>query len=142
MKNRLLFVVIAALATIGCRKEPEIDPYIGFKVNATPRWETDLMKELPEENELSPYIFIIDAGGKLFGSAKYKIGRITANDGSDYEIIEFEGPPAVGKPAEPSLRKPLVTIDLHSLEIVKMLDDKLWIVFQETATSPKRMVVQ
>ena len=139
MKNRLLFVVIAALAIVGCRKEPEIDPYMSFKADATLRWETGLKREVSDS---STYIFITDAGGTLFGSPKYKIGRITKNDGSDYEIIEFSGTPAIGKPAEPSLRKPSGTTGLHSLEIVKMVDSKLWIIFQETSTSPVRKVVQ
>ena len=139
MKNRLLFVVIAALAIVGCRKEPEIDLYMSFKSDATLRWEKGLIRQ---PSDSSTYTFITDAGGILFGSPKYKIGRITKNDGSDYEIIEFSGAPAIGKPAEPSLRKPSGIINLHSLEIVKMVDSKLWIVFQETDTSRVRMVVQ
>ena len=142
MKNRLLFVVIAALAIAGCRKEPILDPYIMFKADTIPRWETGLVTRIIEENQTTSYTFIIDAGGTLFGSTKYKIGRIKTNDGSDYEILEFSGPPAMGKALEPSLRKPSGVIDLHSLEIVKMEDDKLWIVFKETATSQEQMVVQ
>ena len=139
MKNRLLVVVIASLAIVGCRKEPEIDPYMSFKSDATLRWEKGLTRQASDS---CTNTFINDAGGILFDSPKYKIGRIIKNDGSDYEIIEFSGTPAIGKPAEPSLRKPSGTINLHSLEIVKIDDSKLWIVFQETDTSLVRMVVQ
>jgi hypothetical protein len=137
MKKKLLFIVIAALTIAGCRKEPEPDLYIAFKADFTLRWEGGTTNE-PFES----YSFITDKGGKLFGSDKYKIGRVISADGSDYEIIEFSGVPAVGKPSEPSIRKPSESVPLHSLEIVKIEGDKLWIVFQETANSQERRVVQ
>ena len=141
MRQRLLFVVIAALTIAGCRKEPEPDIYIMFKVDDTPRWESGSIKE---RNDSSSYVFITDSGGKLFGSENYKTGRMKI-DGSSYEIIEFGGTiPVVGKPAEAIIHKPTETkpIPLYSLEIVQIKGDVLWIVFKETATSPERRVVQ
>ena len=148
MKKKLLFALIVALAISGCRKPPEpdepplpIDPYAAFKEDDTPRWESGITRDI---SETSHYTFITDAGGNLFSSDKYKIGRITAADGSSYEIIEFNGPPVVGKPSAPSIRKHTLgeSVDLYSLEIVKTENGKLWIVFKETTTSPERMVVQ
>ena len=143
MKKALLSLAVAALAISGCRKEPEpepepIDIYAEFKADAIPRWENGSTTEL---SVLSTYVFITDAGESLFESAKYKTGRIR-DDGSDYEIIEFSGSPKVGVPAEPSIRKPSGSVNLYRLEIMKMENDKLWIVFQETATSTEWRVVQ
>ena len=130
-----LFVLLTS-----CRKSGRIDadPYAAFKADATPRWESGTAVE---KNELSPRVFVTDMGGDLFSSPKYKTGRISA-DGNSYEIIEFSGTPAVGKPAEPGFRTPNGIVVPHRLEIVKVLSDKLWIVFQETATSTERRVVQ
>ena len=138
MKKRLLIIIVAALAIVGCRKEPDPDLYEAFKADATPRWERGMTKEI---NESSPYTFITDEGGTLFSSGKYKIGRITAADGSSYEIIEFSGSPAVGKPSDPTIRKHSGSVPLHNLEILKMENGKLWVVFQETETSSERLVV-
>ena len=140
MKRVALLAVAVALALTGCRKSGRIDadPYTAFKADATPRWESGTAVE---KNELTSRVFVTDMGGNLFSSPKYKTGRISA-DGSSYEIIEFSGTPAVGKPAEPGFRTPNGIVVPHRLEIVKVLSDKLWIVFQETATSTERRVVQ
>jgi hypothetical protein len=139
MEKKLLFIVIAALAIAGCRKEPEPDRYIDFKIDPTPRWEEGLLRQI---NDSSSYVFITDMGGHLFESDKYKVGRATAN-GSDYEIIEFSGTPVVGKPNEPSIRKAgSEPFTPYSLEIVKVQGDMLWIVFKETASSHERRIVQ
>ena len=141
MRKRLLFVVVAALVVVGCRKDPiePPDPYEAFKADDTPRWESG---STVERNEKTTHTYITDTGGQLFGTAKYKTGRITTADGSSYEFIEFSGAPAVGKPTEPTIRKPLGVTDLHSLEILKKEGNLLWIVFKETSTSPERRVVQ
>ena len=113
--------------------------YEAFKADATPRWESGATVEKSENN--LDYLFVIDADGELFESQKYTTGRMSI-DGDTYEIIEFSGAPAVGTPAEPSLRKPSGSTALSSLEIVKIEGGKLWIVFKETASSPERRVVQ
>ena len=133
----------------GCKKKPEptptptpepkVDVYEAFKADATPRWESGTNVEKSENN--LDYLFIIDADGELFDSQKYTTGRMSI-DGDTYEIIEFSGTPAVGKPADASLRKPSGSTALNTLEIVKIEGGKLWIVFKETASSAERRVVQ
>ena len=117
---------------------PPPDPYEAFKADATPRWENGTTVQ---KNDASNFVFITDLGGSLFSSAKYKTGYMSA-DGSSYELIEFSGTPAVGKPAEPSIRRASGSTALSSLEIVKMDGGKLWIVFKETANSAERRIVQ
>jgi len=135
-------LLVALLALASCSKDNEepkpADPYATFKANSVPRWEngTTITK-----NEDSNSIFLIDAEGALFGSAKYKTGY-TNESGSNYEMIEFSGAAAVGKPASPTIRKPSGVTDLHSLEILKVESGKLWIVFKETASSAERRIVQ
>jgi len=119
------------------------DPYFTFKADATPRWESGATVELSEN---SPYTFITDTGAdtgeRLFSSGKYKTGRITSDDGSSYEIIEFDAPPAKGTPANGQIRKASGTpSNLYSLEIVQVQGNQLWIVFKESATSPERRIV-
>jgi len=139
MKKILLFAVLAAAAFTGCKKDDGvIDPYETFKTDATPRWENG---STVERNDQGAYVFITDTGGKLFSSDNYKTGRMPA-DGSDYELIEFSGSPAVGTPSDPTIRKPSGSAALHSLEIVQITGDKLWIVFKETETSTERRIVQ
>ena len=116
-----------------------VDAYVTFKADATPRWENGMTVENSGE---SAYTFLIDTGGSLFASAKYKTGRILSEDGNSYEFIEFTGAPAVGKPAEATIRKQSGITDLYSLEIVKIEGSKLWIAFRETSTSMERRVVQ
>ena len=136
---------MAAFAFAGCKsdKEPETlvtpDVYAAFKTDATPRWESG--NTMLKSEEANNYVFVSDAGGALFSSAKYKTGRIWDN-GSNYELIEFNGIPTVGKPLEPTIRKPSGSVALNSLEILKVEGGKLWIVFKETASSPERRIVQ
>jgi len=151
MKRILLITVLAAFAVTGCKKDsedlpsppipppPPVDVYAAFKADATPRWEngTTVLKN----EEANGYVFLIDAGNALFSSDKYKIGRIWDN-GEKYEIIEYSGEPAVGKPASPIIRKPSGSAALNSLEIVKVEGAKLWLVYKETATSAEWRVVQ
>ena len=129
---------MAVFAIAGCKEKeeptltkpkpptPPTDVYEAFKADATLRWENGATVE---KNEDSDYIFIIDADGELFESAKYKVGRMSF-DGDSYELIEFSGTPAVGKPSSPTIRKLSGTTTLNSLEIVKIDDGKLWIVFK------------
>jgi hypothetical protein len=138
MKRILLLAVLAAITLTGCKKDTPVDPYATFKADVTPRWENG---PTVEKNEQGAYVFITDGGGKLFDSDKYKTGRMSA-DGSDYELIEFSGAPAAGNPANPALRTPAGVEPLHRLEIVQAADGMLWIVFQETAGSPERRIVQ
>ena len=121
----------------------ESESYKSFKADATPRWESGTAVE---KNAESAYTFIIDAGNKLSPANKYKTGRITKNDGSVYEIIEFDldvtGKPVVGKPTGAQIRKPSGTTALYSLEIVQIENDRLWLVFKESANSLERRMVQ
>jgi hypothetical protein len=143
MKTRIvLLALIAALAFTGCKKDDPVTPpdaYAEFKANAAPRWENG---STIEPSDASAGTFIIDTGGNLFESAKYKTGRILSPDGSDYEFIEFSGAATAGKPTEPTIRKPSGIAPLHSLEILKVDGSKLWIVFKETATGTERRMVQ
>ncbi|MDR2233481.1 MAG: hypothetical protein LBE56_10205, partial [Tannerella sp.] len=90
-----------------------------------------------------------DADQRLFSSDQFKTGR-SAPDGSTFELIEFDGQPAVGTPSNPKIRteSTAVAVGLHSLRIVKIVADIdsgydiLWIVFKETASSEERRVVQ
>ncbi len=143
MKKILLLTMIATLGFAGCKPDgpgtdTPADPYAGFKDDTTSRWESG---STIEKNDEGTWVFVTDAGGNLFDSESYKTGRMSA-DGIDYEIVEFTGPAAVGTPEGPALRTPDGLADLHSLEIVKAADGKLWIVFKETATSPERKIVQ
>jgi hypothetical protein len=138
MKKILLLAVLAAIALTGCKKDSPVDPHATFKADATPRWENG---PAVEENEQGAHVFVTDEGGKLFDSDTYTTGRLSA-DGSDYELIEFSGAPAVGHPANPALRTPSGVEPLHRLEIVQATGGMLWIVFQETAGSTERRIVQ
>jgi len=148
LKKILLFTVLAVFAIAGCKEKEEPTPtkpkppptnvYEAFKADTTLRWESGTTVQKSEDSD---YIFIIDADGELFESAKYKIGRMSF-DGDSYELIEFSGTPAVGKPTSPTIRKLSGTTTLNSLEIIKIDDGKLWIVFKETASSPERRIVQ
>jgi len=140
MKKILLLTILAALLITSCEdKQDALDPLETFMADNTPRWVSGGMTE--KSDEAADHVFIIDTGGMLFSSAKYKIGRIWAG-GANYEIIEFNGTPAEGKPASPSIRKPSGVTNLNSLEIVKMEGGKMWIVFRESANTPERRIVQ
>jgi outer membrane lipoprotein SlyB len=143
MKTKILLVALmAALAFTSCKKDNDkpSDVYAEFKADAIPRWENGTAVEL---SDASTNTFIVD-NGTLFSSAKYKVGRITAADGSAFEFIEFDGPAAAGvKSTGATLRKPSGITALASLEILKVDDKgKLWIVFKETASGTERRVVQ
>ena len=144
MNKKILLATITTiflLASCSSGREESIeliDPYISFKADVTPRWENGATVE---KNDGSPFTFFTDNGENLFSSTKYKIGRIS-DDYTNYEIIEFSGKAAVGKPNEPIIRKPSGATPLHSLEIVQEKDGTLWLVFKETATSPERRIVQ
>ena len=146
MKKLLLFTVIATLAFASCRKGEEPRPpqfYDKFKVDATPRWENG---DMVEKNEASSYVFITDKGN-LFNSTKYKIGRIMADDGSDYEIIEFSDTPTTVGKTNSYIYKPSETggharLPIHSIEIIKIDGDKLWIAFKEKPQDAERRIVQ
>ena len=139
LDDKIVFLLInGEKFTLKVRQEG--DGYAIFKSDATPRWERGATVE---KNETTTHTFVTDASGKLFSSPKYKTGRITIANGNQYEIIEFTGPPAVGKPTGASIRKPATgSVPLHSLEIIKMEGRKLWMVFKETSNSPERRVVQ
>jgi len=139
-KHTLLLALAAVLAFTSCLKDddPTPDTYKAFKADATPRWENGATVQ---NNEGGAYTFITDTGGALFGSANYKTGRMSS-DGSSYEMIEFSGTPAVGKPTGAGIRTQNGVTALESLEILKAEAGKLWIVFKETASSAERRVVQ
>jgi hypothetical protein len=119
----------------------EGDLFATFKADPTPRWESGATVE---KNHQTACTFLTDAEGKLFSSTNYKTGRITAADGSNYEMVEFPGPPVQGvKPAGTAfIRTPSGISLLYSIQIVKIEGNKLWLVFREHATSPERRVVQ
>ena len=116
------------------------DIYATFKNDDTPRWESG---NTVQKNTDTHYTFITDAGKKLNPTAKYKTGRITQKNGSEYEILEFDTATIGQQNAQ--IRKQSGTTFLYRFEIVKVEannNSPLWIVFQETATSPERRVVQ
>ena len=123
------------------------DVYATFKNDPTPRWESGATIQ---KNIETHYTFITDAGKKLIPTARYKTGRITQKNGSEYEILEFNtdatGKPYVKKQTNAQIRKQSGTTSLYSFEIVKVgannYSPLLWIVFKETATSPERRIVQ
>jgi hypothetical protein len=128
--------------TIKVQQGPDL--YLAFKADDTPRWEWQ-GGALTEKSSESIHTFVTDTGGNLFApplQAKYKTGRITAADGSAYEFIEFDAPPAVGKAAGAQVHTQLGTTPVHSLKVVKIAGTKLWIVFNETSTSQERRIVQ
>ena len=140
-KRVLLSLIAAAFLFASCSKNDPVTPpdlYAEFKADATPRWENGTAVE---KNEGSQYTFVLDKGGNLFSSANYKVGR-SWSGGDNYEIIEFSGTPAVGKPSGAFIRKPGGTSAPFLLEIVKIEGGKLWIVFKETQTSNERRIVQ
>ncbi|MCL1974174.1 MAG: BACON domain-containing protein [Bacteroidetes bacterium] len=118
------------------------DPYLDFKNDATPRWEDD-GAGTTEINDQHPYIYITDKGGNLFASALYKSGRITKNNGDEFEIIEFDDIIGV---QEYTGGKIYINNDtatsLYYLEIIKIVGDKLWIVFKVNASDSERRIVQ
>jgi hypothetical protein len=144
--KKILFITATIFALASCSKkdnpvpapEPTPDAYATFKVDATPRWENG---STVEKSDTTTYTFLVDEGGQLFSSAKYKIGRIVS-DGSKYEIIEFSGQPAVGKPAEAAIRTESATTPLYSLEILKVENRKIWLVFKESISGAERRIVQ
>ena len=158
-KKTSLFVSVVILALVsillGCPKPvndlPENgsdnspqdlpDPFAAFKANSVPRWENGVDVQL---NAQSDFVFITDKDGSLLGSDKYTTGRI-AGDGLSFELLEFSVDviPKAGVRLGAALhRETGEPIVLHHLEIVKVDNDKLWIVFRETAASPERRVVQ
>jgi len=140
MKKILSLMVLAALFITSCEdKQDALEPLEAFMADDTPRWVSG--GRIEKSEDAVDHIFVVDSGGALFSSAKYKIGRIW-DDGADYELIEFTGAPAVGKPTAPSIRKTSGVVELHSLEIVKMEGGRLWIVFRESAITPERRIVQ
>jgi len=140
MNKKVLLLAIATVVLMAsCKKDnTQPDLYKNFKADATLRWENGTTVEKSDE---SKYIFVVDKGGNLFSSANYKIGRVWAG-GENYEIIEFAGAPAIGKPTGAAIRKPGGVTNLASLEIVKIDGNKLWVVFKETESSAERRVVQ
>jgi hypothetical protein len=138
MRKILLFMALTAIALTGCKNDEPVDPWVEFKADDTPRWESGTTVE---RNDEGTWVFVTDTGGSLFDSESYKTGRMSA-DGSDYELVEFTGPATVGKPSDGSLRTPSGVVALHSTEIVQATGGKLWIVFKETATAPERKIVQ
>jgi hypothetical protein len=125
-----------------CPSPDQFGPNAKFMADDTPRWETGTTVE---ESHQTPYTFITDKGGNLFSpspSSNYKTGRITKDDGTEFEIIEIPGTIAKGKFTGAKLHTALGEVTLARLEIVKKDGDKLWIVFQESEGSPERRVVQ
>ena len=139
MKKTLFLAIATVILMASCKKNNDTpDLYEAFKSDATPRWENGTTVE---KNDESQYNFVIDKGGNLFSSANFKVGRSWLG-GDNYEFIEFSGAPVVGKPSGAFIRKPSGTVDISSLEIVKIEGAKLWIVFKETSSSAERKIVQ
>jgi len=125
------------------------DNYFDFKSNEEPRWEWDDGSTVREEiNANYRYIFITDngfvksSGERLFSSVLCKTGRITSPDGSTYEILEIKDGFTKGAHPESILRTEIGIIELDYLEIVKIENGKLWIVFKEKNASIERRIVQ
>ena len=122
------------------------DPLLDFITNGTPRWETGSTVEINADH---PYIYITDNGSnarKLFGSSLFKTGRITVNDGSAFEIIEFNtAPTTVGVYTGCGIynfTNQVSPAPLDYLEVVKIDGKKLWIVFREDGSTVTRRIVQ
>ena len=127
--------------------EQKPDRFLAFKANSRPRWEE--ADGTVNYNDESPYTFLSDETGALnLLSTKFKTGRITNAEGSNYEILEFTGPATLGVKSGAQIRTHLTTKGLYILEIVKTAYDPvmdkevLWIVFKETAAATERRVVQ
>ena len=119
------------------------DPLLDFMTDGTPRWEDGT--GLVEYNKDKPYTYLAGKGGNLFGSGNYKAGRITEDDGSKFEIIDF------GQASTPGVNNysgllydenNAGGIVLESLKVVKTEGDKLWIVFTVFPGDPERKIVQ
>ncbi|MCL2501671.1 MAG: BACON domain-containing protein [Bacteroidales bacterium] len=127
------------------------DPLFDFMSDDTPRWE-NLGAGTKEINKEHPYIYITEKAGvaKLFGTnatAHFKSGRITQNNGSAFEIITFDDDPFVGGigPYTGGLyneSNTVTPIALDYLSVVKIVGDKLWIVFKVNPGDSERRIVQ
>jgi len=114
--------------------------YLIFLTDDTPRWEQGASVT---RNDATTHTFITDGGAWLFGGdSKYKTGRITDVDGTQFEVIAFEGLPAVGVLIGAILYTPLGSSALYHCEILKISGTKLWMVFKETSVSAERRIVQ
>jgi len=127
----------------------DVDPHLAFKSRETPRWEWVNGSTVREEKNADyPYIFITDdgfakrSGDRLFSSTSCKAGRITSTDGSAFEIIEINGGFSIGEHPGSMLRTESGTTELDFLEIVKIQNGKLWIIFFEKNSSIERRMVQ
>ena len=130
------------------------DPLLDFKANDRPRWEDDAIPVV-EYNDEHPYIYINEQAGSslLFKSApssKYKAGRIKVDEAIDvtrilgFEIIGFDTPPTAVGIYDGCLYTPgnYAGATLFYLEVVKIVGDKLWIVFKVNNGDPERRIVQ
>jgi hypothetical protein len=127
----------AAIPLTVTAADPPADPYAAFKENATLRIENGLKVR---NNLNSDSVFYRDQG-KLFSSEKVKIGWATS-DGISYELIEFTGTPAVGVPTGATIRNQSGVITPHTIEILKVAEGKVWIVFKKTSGSAEEKWVQ
>ena len=149
MKKITIITLTAALFAItSCDLLESIPDHcnIIFRSDSTPRWESG---GHTEKSANTTHTFVFDIGNNLFTpESKYRIGRITQEDGSAYEFIEFDPPLKVGKPANPVLRTQNGTTELYSLEIVKIAKnvplnrDMVWLIFKESESAAERRVVQ
>ena len=117
------------------------DVYLTFLADDTPRWE---LGAAVTKNADTDYIFITDESAHLFGPVnnKYRTGRITKDDGAEFEVIEFTGTASVGVHTGATLWTHLGTTALYRCEILQVTAGKVWMTFKETAASQERRVVQ
>ena len=117
------------------------DVYPGFMADETPRWENGATVN---KNDEITGTFITDGGAYLFGPGdnKYKTGRVTNDEGTEFEIIAFDGAPAVGSLSGAVLYTHSGNTTLYRCDILKVEGTKLWIVFNENAGSTERRIVQ
>ena len=143
MKIRIIAVILAVVL-MGCsserekEKEKKPDLYAAFKADAAERFEGAGNSNL--KNTDATHLFYADRG-VLFSSPKSKLGYVPRNSQSFY-FIEWDGDFSPGTKSNPSLRTPSGVVSMHSLEIIKAENTKVWIVYKQTATSPEGRIVQ
>ena len=137
------------------------DPLLDFKANDRPRWEDDGNVPVIEYSDEHPYIYINEPANvsMLFRPVipyddRFKAGRIKVDETSavtvsnivDFEIIGFDSDPVAGGVGIYTgyLYTPISYggITLDYLEVVKIVGDKLWIVFKVNNGDPERRIVQ
>lgn len=143
--------VLMAFSTFvtSCKKDeepikPAVDPYSTVKADATLRFEgasNGIVK-----NELGNLSIYRDKG-VLFNSSKQKFGWSTS-DNKTFFFLEFAGDPStIGPKAEATIYARLngaepTRISCAKVEIIKVADGKVWIMYQQSPEKTEGYIVQ